>query len=161
MLVETDRDKYAIQRIVDFYERQPTDYAAYFEASWRYKHRAALGKPQATLASTAAEAKLSAKYLPLVWDILESPADEVGPVAKLRAMWRALPAPGGDRKELQAKCAEMRDFAVRIRKHTAMEFAAPVVRGLPAASQPLMNWKFRQFNSHRRNSDPAALRDDT
>src|SRR5579863_9089115 len=27
MLVETDRDKYAIQRIVDFYERQPTDYA--------------------------------------------------------------------------------------------------------------------------------------
>ena len=36
MLVETDRDKYAIQRIVDFYKRQPTDYADYFEAAWRY-----------------------------------------------------------------------------------------------------------------------------
>ena len=45
MLVETDRDKYAIQRIVDFYKRQPTDYADYFEAAWRYKYRAALGKP--------------------------------------------------------------------------------------------------------------------
>ena len=46
MLVETDRDKYAIQRIVDFYHRQPTDYADYFQAAWRYKHRVALGKPR-------------------------------------------------------------------------------------------------------------------
>ena len=37
MLVETDREKYAIKRIVDFYERQPTDYADYFEAAWRYR----------------------------------------------------------------------------------------------------------------------------
>ncbi len=42
-----------------------------------------------------------------------------------------------------------------------MQFAAPVVRGLPAASQPLINWKHLQFNSHRRNADPAALRNDT
>src|SRR5580693_1702933 len=47
MLVETDRDKYAIQRIVNFYYRQPTDYADYFEAAWRFKNRAALGKPGA------------------------------------------------------------------------------------------------------------------
>ena len=50
MLVETDREKYAIKRIVDFYERQPTDYADYFQAAWRFKHRSALGKPKATLA---------------------------------------------------------------------------------------------------------------
>ena len=46
MLVETDREKYAIKRIVDFYERQPTDYADYFQAAWRFKHRAALGKAE-------------------------------------------------------------------------------------------------------------------
>ena len=45
---ETDRDKFCSLRIVDFYHRQPTDYAAYFEAAWRYQHRAALGKPSAT-----------------------------------------------------------------------------------------------------------------
>ena len=86
MLVETDREKYAIQRIVDFYERQPTDYADYFQAAWRFKHRAALGKPAATLAGIAAEAKVSAKYLPMVWQILEerrSDEQEVGPIAKL------------------------------------------------------------------------------
>ena len=97
MLVETDREKFAIKRIVDFYERQPTDYADYFQAAWRFKYRAALGKPKATLADFAADAKLSPKYLPMVWQILErSRADaktEVGPLAKLRAMWRDLPDP--------------------------------------------------------------------
>jgi Protein of unknown function (DUF1592)/Protein of unknown function (DUF1588)/Protein of unknown function (DUF1587)/Protein of unknown function (DUF1595)/Protein of unknown function (DUF1585) len=154
MLVETDREKYAIQRIVDFYQRQPTDFADYFQAAWRYKHT-----PGATLASVAAEAKLSPKYLPLLWDILEGQADEVGPVARLRSMWRALPAT--ESEDLRKQCVAMRDFVQRIRRHTAMQFAAPVVRGLPAASQPLINWKFRQFNTHRRDSDPKALRNDT
>ena len=161
MLVETDRDKYAIQRIVDFYERQPTDYADYFQAAWRFKHRAALGKPGATLASVAAETKVSAKYLPMVWQIIEEKPDvaahEVGPIAKLQAMWRTLPGPGGNQAELRAKYVEMRDFVIRIRKHTAMQFAAPVVRGLSPWSQPLLNWKLREFASHRRDFDRNAL----
>ena len=64
MLVETDREKYAIQRIVGFYAAQPTDYADYFQAAWRYKYRVALKKPHATLATIAVESKLSPKYLP-------------------------------------------------------------------------------------------------
>ncbi len=172
MLVETDRDRYAIQRIVDFYKRQPTDYADYFEAAWRYKYRRALGKPRATLASTAADAKVSAKYLALVWPLLEekpkAAQQEVGPIARLQSMWRALPPPQGtaNTKEPQAKdpaqlrelCVSMRDFVVRIRTHTAMQFAAPVVAGLSPWSQPLINWKLREFASHRRNFDPNTLR---
>jgi mono/diheme cytochrome c family protein len=162
MLVETDRDRYAIGRIVDFYAHQPTDYADYFQAAWRFKNRAALGKPKATLASTAAEAKVSPKYLPLVWEILEGKLDDVGPIAKLRTMWRALPDPSAAQPDaLRTQCVAMRDFVVRIRRDTAMQFAAPIVRGLPPGSQPLMNWKLRQFNSHRRDSDPKALRNDT
>ncbi|MGH9629764.1 MAG: DUF1592 domain-containing protein, partial [Bryobacteraceae bacterium] len=162
MLVETDREKFSIKRIVDFYERQPTDYADYFEAAWRFKHRNVLGKSGATLADIAADAKVSAKYLPMIWEILgetQEAGEEVGPVAKLRAMWRALPAPGENQPELlRAKCVEMRDFVVRIRKHTAMQFAAPVVKGLSPTSQPLMNWKLREFASHRRDFDRKALR---
>src|ERR1035437_7350822 len=84
MLVETDRDRYAIQRIVNFYARQPTGYADYFEAAWRFKYRAALGKPGATLAAIAADSKVSAKYLPMVWQILEEkdPVAAIGPVAR-------------------------------------------------------------------------------
>ena len=92
MAVESDHDKYAIQRIIAFYKAAPTDYAQYFQAAWRYRYRAALGKPGATLASIAADAKVSAKYLPLVWGILHDKG-AVGPVAKLQSMWNALPAP--------------------------------------------------------------------
>jgi hypothetical protein len=197
VLAETDRDQFAIRRIVDFYRSQPTDYADYFEAAWRYKHRVALGHPAATLTSTARAKKVSPKYLPLVWRILgESAAPpqtrgaEVGPVAKLQAMWKALPAPASTKlsaketESLRARCVEMRDFVVRIRKNTAMQFTAPVVSGppapprdpavagqaaggygrrsgLPAASQPLLTWKYEQFNTHRRTFDPRALRNDT
>src|SRR5258708_6159920 len=166
MLVETDREKFVIQRIVDFYERQPTDYADYFQTAWRFKHRSVLGKPSVTLAGIAANAKVSAKYLAMIWSLLEETPDaakhEVGPIAKLQAMWRALPPPGANQSDLlRAKCSEMRDFVVRIRQHTAMQFAAPVVQGLPPTSQPLMNWKLREFASHRRDFDPKALRNDT
>src|SRR3569833_1106383 len=95
MRVESDGDKYSVQRIIAFYQAQPTSFAEYFEGAWRYRYRAQLGKPKASLASTAADMKLSAKYLPMVWGILHD-KDAIGPVAKLQAMWNALPAPKAD-----------------------------------------------------------------
>ena len=56
-VADTDRDKWAVLRIVDFYRRQPTDYADYFLAAWRYKHRAALQNSAASLEQIATEAK--------------------------------------------------------------------------------------------------------
>ncbi|MCX6592908.1 MAG: DUF1592 domain-containing protein [Acidobacteria bacterium] len=158
MLVETDREKYAIQRIVNFYFRQPTKYADYFAAAWRFQHRAALGAPRATLESIAAEKGLSPRYLPQVWTILNEPG-AIGPVAKLQSIWKALPTPG-QAEQLVAGCQAMDEFVTKLRAHTAMQFAAPKVRGLPPASQPLLNWKLKQFATHRRESDPAALRND-
>ncbi len=161
MLVETDREKYSVQRIMDFYNRQPTDLAAYFEAAWRYRYRSALGKPRATLSSIAAESEISPRYFRMVWGILHE-RGAIGPILKLQRMWRALPAPAAPQsQELPAKFVEMREFVTRIRNHTAMQFAAPVVKGLPAGSQPLLHWKNREFALHRRASDPKALRNDT
>src|SRR5262249_7120737 len=108
MQVESDHDKYAIGRIMAFYNAQPTDLSRYFEAAWRYRNRAALGKPAATLASTAAEMKLSAKYLPMVWGILND-KDAAGPVAKLQAMFNALPAPNAS-GSLAIKTQAMENF---------------------------------------------------
>jgi hypothetical protein len=161
MLAESDREKYAIQRILSFYAQQPTDYADYFQAAWRFRYRAALGRPQATLAAVAIDSKVSPKYLPMVWRILHD-NDAVGPVLKLQTMWRSLPSPAAGKQDtVRAQCAEMRDFAVRIRAHTAMQFAAPVVKGLPAQSEPLLNWKLKEFAAHRRDSDQNDLRNDT
>src|SRR5436305_10168384 len=55
----------------------------------------------------------------------------------------------------------MRDFVIQIRSHTAMQLAAPIVDGLPAGSQPQLNWKLREYALHRRQSDPNDLRNDT
>ncbi len=159
MLVETDREKYAIQRIVNFYDRQPTDYADYFRSAWIFKHRAVLGKSRANLAGIAAETKVSPKYLATIWQALEETKEEIGPLSKLQAMWRSLPVPKDWEPDLAREgSSQMRDFVVRIRKLTSPMFQSPVLPGLSPSSQPLMNWKLKQFATHRRDFDRAALR---
>ena len=76
MLAETDRDKFAVHQIIDFYHAQNTDYADYFQTAWKFKHRAALGKPGATLETLAREAKVSPEYLPMVWSLLEETTED-------------------------------------------------------------------------------------
>ena len=172
MLAQTDREKFAIQRIVDFYQSQPTDFADYFRVAWLYRHRAVFGKSRASLAEIAAESRVSPKYLAMVWEALES-REEIGPLAKLQRMWRALPVPKGRQSGATARnggdaagvadlagpgCAEMRDFVVKIRRLTSEVFHAPAVAGLSTTSQPLMNWKLKNFATHRRDFDRLALR---
>ena len=55
-----DRDRYVVNRIMEFYRRQRPDLADYFLALWRYENRSALGLKGATLASIAAKERLSA-----------------------------------------------------------------------------------------------------
>jgi hypothetical protein len=163
--VDSDRDRYTVGRIMDFYRAQPTDYAKYFEAAWRYRHRAALGNPSATLASTAASMKISAKYLPMVWGILNE-KNAIGPVATLQKMWLAMPAPSAKAQparltpQVQARAVQMRDFTVRIRKHTAMQFESLKIEGLPGQTQPLQNVRLKTYAANHRKSDPKALRAD-
>src|SRR5688572_6833868 len=91
MLAETDRDQYCVQQIIAFYRRQNIDYADYFQAAWLFKHREALGRPEAALTDFAADANVSAKYLATVWSMLEDEQEEVGPLAKLQTLWKELP----------------------------------------------------------------------
>ncbi len=158
MQVESDHDKYAIGRIMAFYNAQPTDFSKYFEAAWRYRNRAALGKPNATLANIAAEMKLSQKYLPLVWGILQD-KDAVGPTAKLQTMFNALPAPGAA-GSLALKTQAMENYVTRIRARTAMQFHSIKVTGLPGQSEPIHNWRLEAYAQNHRKSDPNALRAD-
>src|SRR5262249_3177906 len=65
VVTDTDRDKYCVQRILDFYERHRVDLADYFLVAWKYRHTA--NPTPASLDSLATEAGLSAKYLAVVW----------------------------------------------------------------------------------------------
>jgi mono/diheme cytochrome c family protein len=153
-LAETDRDKYCVNRVVDFYHRQNTEYADYFLTAWRYKHRAALGKPRATLADFAAETGVSPKYLATVWRALEETREEIGPLARLQSMWRALPATVD---AARPACERMRDWVVALRAKVELRFPDLSAPGISRTAQPFLMWRNRQYASHRRDYDRGAL----
>jgi mono/diheme cytochrome c family protein len=165
MLVETDRDKFAVHQIIDFYHQQNIDYADYFQTAWRFRHRAALGQPDATLASLARQHGVSAKYLETIWATLES-AEEVGPLVKLQAMWRALPGPRAGEppgpkanraNAVRAGCEEMRSYVANVRRKVEPRFINITAGPIGAAWQPLLIWKNIQYATHRRKFDARQL----
>jgi len=145
MLVETDRDKYCVTNIIDFYKRQDTDYADYFFACWKLKRGVAI------------DAKVSRKYLAKVRKTLDetSDDDDVGPIAKLRAMWRELPA--DDEAQARERCEKMRDWVVELRAKLEPRFPNISSGGIRPNSQPLLMWKNRQYATHRMTFDHNAL----
>jgi len=157
MLVETDRDKFAVHQIIDFYHAQNIDYADYFQTAWRFRHRAALGQPRATLADFARQYRVSAKYLQTVWSTLES-GEKVGPLVKLQAMWRALPKPQADEPNVaRAGCEEMRSYVARVREKVEPRFINITAGAIGTAWQPLLIWKNTQYATHRRKFDSRQL----
>ncbi|MCC6538898.1 MAG: DUF1592 domain-containing protein, partial [Bryobacterales bacterium] len=157
MLVETDRDKFAVHQIIDFYHAQNIDYADYFETAWHYRHRAALGQPNATLASLARRHRVSAKYLATVWTALETPED-AGPMRKLQLLWRALPAPSAGRPDAaRPACEQMRAYVQQVRRKVEPRFINITAGPIGTAWQPLLIWKNTQYATHRRTFDARQL----
>jgi len=164
MLVETDRDRYAVGQIIDFYKRQNTELSDYFQAAWRYKHRATLGRRKATLAETAAECGVSPKYLATVWRTLEEKQEEIGPIAKLQVMWREMRVPTavgeGQRVEVEIKSGvdKMRDYVAGLRKEIEFKYTPIKVKGLSETAQPFLMWRNKQYALNRMSFNRAALR---
>ena len=186
VVTDQDRDKYGVNRIVDFYKRQPLDYADYFVAAWRYHHRSELRRPRMTLADAAREAKVSPAYLNKVWAMLTAPGEDVGPLAALQARWKKLPPPddrkrsaeappslasssqasarqafalrGGEPDGLRQAAGWMRDLIVDLRPRVAMSFDNLPARGIAAGSQSLVLWKDRQYADHRTTYPGNALK---
>jgi mono/diheme cytochrome c family protein len=151
MLAETDRDKFAVHQIIDFYHAQNIDYADYFETAWRYRYR------QATLQDLARQYRVSAKYLQTIWAALETP-EAVGPMAKLQSMWRALPQPKADDPNVARPGVEaMRAYVTNIRKKVEPRFINITAGAIGAAWQPLLIWKNTQYATHRRKFDARQL----
>jgi hypothetical protein len=159
MLVETDRDRWAVNQIIDFYAQQNTNYSDYFVAAWRYKHRGALGRSRATLASIAAEENVSPKYLSTIWRTLEDPKATIGPLAKLQAMWREMPEPGaaGAVADARESADKLRDYVVKLRKKIEFAYTPIRVKGLGETAQPFLMYRNRQYASNRMSFNRAAL----
>jgi hypothetical protein len=157
VVADTDRDRYNVNRIIGFYQRQQTDLAPYFEAAWHWKNRAALGQRRATLAAVAAQAKVSPKYLATVIATLES-RENAGPIGKLQEMWHKLPRPSQAEPDAARAGAEaMRDYVVQLRKKLVPEVKNLSGGKVNNGSQPVLMWKNRQWAANRRRCDSSAL----
>jgi hypothetical protein len=150
VVTDTDRDKYAVLRIVDFYQRQPTDLAAYFLAAWR------LDREKGALPEIARAEKVSARYLATVWKALAETEEQVGPLARLQRMWRGLPA---DRAGAAAGCARMRDFTVALREKVSPKWKNLQLKAVATGAQPFILWKNQQYATHRTTLDASAFYD--
>jgi len=79
-----------------------------FYTAWRYKHRAALGEPNATLESIGAREGLTPRFVNHIWKVLHEP-NPTYPTSEALSQWHALPGP-------QAGEAKVRDACEAIQK---------------------------------------------
>ena len=152
VVTDTDRDKYCVRRIVDFYQRQNTDIADYFFAAWQLQQVGQADDP--ALEQLAAQENLSANYLRLIRDTLASPENHAGPIEKIRTLFAELP---NDLLEAQKGCRAMRDYVIEIRGLLAFDFPHLRVDEVNRGSQPLVLWRNRQMASHRLQLNHAVL----
>ncbi len=159
VVTETDRDKYCVQRIIDFYKRHQVDYADYFEAAWKFHNRAKLGRPAATLDDFAREARLSPGYLAMLWSALTQPEADVGPLATIRAEWKEA-APFSKKLDRFVNLLYLRAFAVRLRKELTPDIKKLNANGgMSAGSQTMVLWRNNQFAAKRRDYGGDAIAD--
>ena len=154
-VTDTDRDKYCVQRIIDFYGRHKVDYADCFYAAWQYRHRAALGRPEAALADIARDAGVSPKYLATLWPVLTDPEPAPGPLGELRTAWQKLPGDIERRDDVRRECRQIRDNVVKSRKEFAPSVEKMHVGGISDGSQPFVLWKNRQLAARHTTYTPA------
>jgi Protein of unknown function (DUF1592)/Protein of unknown function (DUF1588)/Protein of unknown function (DUF1587)/Protein of unknown function (DUF1585)/Protein of unknown function (DUF1595)/Planctomycete cytochrome C len=86
-----DRQKYAEQAIIRFYDSHSVDYATYFEALRSYRHRSDTMK-DLSVEVWAVERRLSRRYARSLWDALEKQDEDIYFLGWLRERWKALPA---------------------------------------------------------------------
>lgn len=156
MVADTDRDKYCVQRIMEFYQRQPTDLADYFEAAWRYRHRGNQPQGPDTLAGLAEREGLSPRYLATVWAVLQDPAKTAGPLQQLQRQWEAIPGPESPSGEVREACEELEAMVMAERQKLKPQVAAPRVQGISSGSQAFLLWKNQLEASNRRRCATGA-----
>ncbi len=173
-VTETDRDKFCVQRIVDFYQRHNVDLADYFFAAWQFQQRESVGQTDELLGKFARESRLSPKYLVTIWSALTERTD-AGPLAEIQSEWRKLGKPGepegvsprtnpkaddvrgltptGSPIEKQAllrrECERLRDLVIKLRKDLDPKIEKLHVKGQSDGSQPLVLWWNRQLAQQR------------
>ena len=146
VVTETDRDKYCVQRIVDFYQKQPTKLADYFVGCWDIE------KSGKSLSEVAKTRGLSEKYLNTIYTVIKNEPFEHGPMAVILERWKGEILTCADENEAHREARSLTKFITEYR-----EKLAPVVpslqgtRGLHEGSQTVVLWRNREVAKLRQS----------
>jgi hypothetical protein len=159
VVTDTDRDKYCVQRIVDFYQRQPTQLADYLVACYELQKGSQASPGDAEFDTTAERLLLSESYLRTVWLALRGDAAHFGPLRNIQQEFnRICETANVDRERAERRTSngvrkDFRQLAKQIaeeRKRFQPQFAnLPSPPGMNGGSQSLVLWKNRQMAAHR------------
>ena len=160
-MTETDRDKYCVRRIIDFYKRHRSTTPTTFWRPGDTNTAPSSASPAASCSDFASEAGLSEKYLAAVDGVLNENWPEAGPLGQLAALWRKLPADVREHQAARRDCEQMRDLVVRLRNGYEPKVAEMRARGIISpGSQPFVLWRARQLAAKRmRPPGESATRD--
>lgn len=166
VVTETDRDKYCVNRIVQFYVRQPTDLADYFFAAWRLHHQRITDGSETThrnsaLQALAVELHISPKYLSKICTLLMEEKQSSGPLGKLQEMWSNLPKDASQIPQAREGCQAMKDFVMTVRRKLEPTIDNLELKGIHKGSQPFVLWKNDQYAKNRRLFSLGALQIET
>jgi hypothetical protein len=135
-VTDTDRDKYGVQRIVDFYTRHQVRYADYFMA--------ARGHPVPGL---------SERYVETIRAFFREAPPPGSAVGGLWMLWRDLPA---DEAGARQGCERLADAVVRLRAEFPAQAGKIDVKGISRGSQWLLLWRNDQLAARHGASPPGA-----
>jgi hypothetical protein len=83
-------------------------YPTAFYVAWRFRHRQALGRPDATLATLAAAEGLEPRFAEYVSTVVNAPTSSF-PTSEIVAQWRDLPAPDAPDQAVRQACRKLYD----------------------------------------------------
>lgn len=154
-VTETDRDKYCVNRIVNFYRRQPTDLADYFFVCWKSLAGREDAASEANLRAVAREYQVSADYTLTIWGVLHQD-QAMGPLRVLQGMFKEISIDTEAEAARQA-CEILRDYVEKVRPKLSRTFNNLEIMDVHKGSQSFVLWKNEQYAANRRNFDPGKL----
>ena len=163
VVANTDRDKYCVLRIVDFYHRQPTDVADVPARGVAVQApRGARASRRRRSTTIAADAKVSPQYLATVWEALED-ADRRRPARQRcrRSGGRCRRPTTRTRRidvdAVRAECVEIRDWIVDAAAEAHAAVRQPAARRRrPRARSRSSCGRTGSTPTHRMTYDPGG-----
>lgn len=153
VVTDTDRDKYCVKRIVEFYERQPTDIGDYFFAAWLHQQRLKENAQAADLVKLADELNLSRRYLEEIWTVLHDPLVKLGPLNHVQSMWNELPVSDAETDGAKEQCEKIEVYVKAARKLYEFQFENLEVPEIHNGAQAFVLWKNKRYATHRRQAN--------